>query len=60
MPRLGSCDLNSKAAAFRLGEEIRTLLSDKVEKFDDGTVCTQGTGGVLYTCKRESGTGSSG
>merc|ERR1712072_478186 len=45
MPRSGSCDLNSKAAAFRLGEEIRPLLSDKVEKFDDGTVCTQGTGG---------------
>lgn len=55
IPRSGMCDLNSKAAAFRMGEEQAKLFSGPEERFEDGTVCRKTAAGTgqRYVCDRE-------
>jgi hypothetical protein len=55
MPHEGECDTDSKMAAFRVGQPIRSLFAAGKEKFGGGVVCTKAPVGsrMRYNCKTE-------
>ena len=53
IPRSGKCDLNSKAARFRAGEEVSALFNGQVEQWEDGLVCEKRSSEFQrYKCQR--------